>query len=263
MLGIVGKNRANSDGKQTNCRQPSLKTMTDGKAPRALVFKVTGIKASKRLAAMLHAPHLLGEPVFKKLASEALGLSDIGVIVPPSDYDKVDADDYLFSEDGEKIFFLIKSKKDEYCFTNLGFVHVDGESAVSSKRTIRRYEWAHSGVGQPAMETAGTIDMDVELKFSIDGVSYSIDVRKNFIEQVKDIYKALFAIKRLQERDEAARDNARVCLGAVSSMFKLNTATPDEVAAHYAHLLNTHNATTLEKFRRKDFAAVFERYIHA
>ena len=52
--------------------------------------------------------------MFKKFASEALGLSDIGVIVAPSDYDKVDADDYLFHEDGERIFFLIKSKKDEY-----------------------------------------------------------------------------------------------------------------------------------------------------
>ena len=71
--------------------------------------------------------------MFKKLAAEALGLSDIGVIISPAEYDKVDADDYLFHEDGEKIFFLIKSKKDEYCFTNFGLIHVDGESAVSSK----------------------------------------------------------------------------------------------------------------------------------
>ena len=54
------------------------------------------------------------------MASEALGLSDIGVIVEPKDFGSVDADDYLFHEDGEKIFFLIKSKKDEYCFTNFG-----------------------------------------------------------------------------------------------------------------------------------------------
>ncbi|WP_457417672.1 PH domain-containing protein [Roseateles sp. P5_E7] len=78
--------------------------------------------------------------MFKKLASEALGLSDIGVIVPAADFGKVDADDYLFSEDGEKIFFLTKSKKDEYCFTNLALVHVDGDSAASSKRVIKRYE---------------------------------------------------------------------------------------------------------------------------
>lgn len=39
--------------------------------------------------------------MFKKLGSEALGISDVGVIIPPADYDKVDADDYLFQEDGE------------------------------------------------------------------------------------------------------------------------------------------------------------------
>jgi hypothetical protein len=42
--------------------------------------------------------------MFKKLASEALGISDVGIIIAPTDYDKVDADDYLFHEDGEKIF---------------------------------------------------------------------------------------------------------------------------------------------------------------
>ena len=42
--------------------------------------------------------------MFKKLASEALGLSDIGSIIQPKDFGSVDADDYLFHEDGEKIF---------------------------------------------------------------------------------------------------------------------------------------------------------------
>lgn len=201
--------------------------------------------------------------MFKRIASEALGLSDIGVIVPPSDYSKVDADDYLFTEDNEKIFFLIKSKKDEYCFTNLGFVHVDGESAVSSKRTIRRYEWSNSQVGNPGIETAGTIDMDVELKFSIDGHAYSIDVRKSFIEQVKDIYKALFTIQRLQQRDENARQNALLCLQAVGGMFKLSDSSPEVVSAHFLQLVNTVNSTTLEKFRRRDYTSIFERYIQA
>ena len=34
-------------------------------------------------------------------------------------------------EDGEKIYFLIKSKSDEYCFTNKGLLHLDGTSATS------------------------------------------------------------------------------------------------------------------------------------
>jgi Bacterial PH domain/YvbH-like oligomerisation region len=202
--------------------------------------------------------------MFKRLASEALGLSDIGVIVPPADYNKVDADDYLFSEDGEKIFFLIKSKKDEYCFTNLGLIHVDGDSAVSSKRTIRRYEFATHSVANVVLETAGTIDMDVELKFVIDGdVPFSIDVRKNFIEQLKDIYKALITIGKIQRRDELARANALECLQVAGSVYKLNSvAADDSIAQQFNTLLTHYNTATLDRYTRRDFSAVFERYIH-
>lgn len=201
--------------------------------------------------------------MFKKLASEALGISDIGVIVPPADYNKVDADDYLFHEDGERIFFLIKSKKDEYCFTNLALIHVDGDSAVSSKRTIRRYDFAGQRVHWAAIETAGTLDMDVELKFAIGDTVLSVDVKKAFIDQVKDIYKALIAIGRQQAADAVARDNAVRALDAVSGMFKLGSAAGEgAVVAHYDALLQALNTATLQRHLTRDFAAVFERYIH-
>ena len=200
--------------------------------------------------------------MFKKLAAEALGISDVGVIIAPADYNKVDADDYLFHEDGEKIFFLIKSKKDEYCFTNLGLTHVDGESAVSSKRTIKRYEYASHRISRVTIETAGTIDMDVELKFYVDDLHFSIDVRKSFIEALKDIYKALTAISRLQARNEQARTNATHVLGAIASMYKINAAgTDDAIVRQYNGLLENLNSTVLDKFGGRDYASVFETYI--
>ena len=200
--------------------------------------------------------------MFKKLAAEALGISDVGVIIAPADYNKVDADDYLFHEDGEKIFFLIKSKKDEYCFTNLGLTHVDGESAVSSKRTIKRYEYASHRISRVTIETAGTIDMDVELKFYVDDLHFSIDVRKSFIEALKDIYKALTAISRLQARNEQARTNATHVLGAIASMYKINAAgTDDAIVRQYNGLLENLNSTVLDRFGGRDYASVFETYI--
>jgi hypothetical protein len=200
--------------------------------------------------------------VFKKMAAEALGISDVGVIVPSADYDKVDADDYLFHEDGEKIFFLIKSRKDEYCFTNLALTHVDGESAVSSKRTIKRYEYVAHRVSQVTIETAGTIDMDVELKFHVDNLAFSIDVRKSFIESLKDIYKALTMISRLQERNELARANAHKTLDAVASMYKLNAVEAEgAVVKQYNALLDTLNTAVLDRFAGRDYSAVFEKYI--
>jgi hypothetical protein len=205
-----------------------------------------------------------GGNVFKKLAAEALGLSDIGVIVAPNDYDKVDADDYLFREEGEKIFFLIKSKKDEYCFTNYGLTHVDGESAVSSKRTIKRYEYAAHRISAVTIETAGTIDMDVELKFYIDDTRFSIDVRKNFLESLKDIYKALITISRLQQHHETARANSLRTLDAIAAMYKINAAgAEDSVVKQYNLLLNSVNAAMLTQFAGRDYSEVFEKFIHS
>jgi hypothetical protein len=202
--------------------------------------------------------------MFKKLAADALGLSDVGVIIAPADYNKVDADDYLFHEDGEKIFFLIKSKKDEYCFTNLGLTHVDGESAMSSKRTIRRYEYRAHRISRVTIETAGTIDMDVELKFYVDDLSFSIDVRKSFIESLKDIYKALTMIGQLQERNDVSRTNAMHTLNAVSAMYKVNAAgSEDAVVKQFNALLDNLNATVLDRFSGRDYSAVFEKYIQA
>lgn len=199
--------------------------------------------------------------MFKRIAAEAMGLSDIGVIVPPSDYARVDADDYLFHEDGEKIYFLIKSKKDEYCFTNLALIHVDGDSAVSSKRSIRRYEFAHYDVNAVSIETAGTVDRDIELKFQIGSASFSIDVRKDFIEALKDVYKALIAISHQQMRDQVARNNIQPCLAAVASAFKIGAAADEDALSRQFQALLA--ATNAASSNTRDFGSFFERYIRA
>jgi len=200
--------------------------------------------------------------MLKKFASEALGLSDIGAIIEPKDYGSVDADDYLFHEDGEKIVFLIKSRKDEYCFTNIALIHIDGESAVSSKRAIRRYEYTSHRIENVGIETAGTIDLDIELKFSIGGVAFSIDVRKKHLEQLKDIYKALVTIGRRQQLDHACRENALRVLEATASMYKIG-AMPSEqaVIGLYDALLKNVNRTLFVEHTRRDFEDVFSRYI--
>jgi len=201
--------------------------------------------------------------MFKKLAAEALGIRDIGVIVGPADYNKVDADDYLFSEDGEQIFFLIKSKKDEYCFTNLALIHVDGDSAVSSKRSIKRYDYASHQISGVSIETAGTLDMDIELKFSLDNTVFSIDVKKAHIEQLKDIYKALITIGKQQKRDAVCRDNALRALDATASVHKLNVAPGENgLVGLYGDLLAALNTAMFDTHTKRDFSDVFSKYIH-
>ena len=201
--------------------------------------------------------------MFKNLAASALGISDIGVIIEPADYGKVDADDYLFGEDGEQIFFLIKSKKDEYCFTNLALIHVDGDSAVSSKRAIKRYDYAAHTISNVSIETAGTLDRDIELKFNMDNVVFSIDIKKTFIEQLKDIYKALISISKQQRRDAGSRDNALRTLDAIASVHKLNIA-PGEggLVNQFETMLAALNSAMFDTHTKRDFTDVFAKYIH-
>ena len=139
--------------------------------------------------------------MLKKLAADALGISDIGKIIAPADYDKVDTDDYIMHEDNEKIYFLIKSKTDEYCFTNLGLLHLDGETAVSSKRTLKRYNWHEVQLSGIVIETAGNLDLDCEIKFNLGEIKFSIDVDKKQIEQLIDLYKALIKISQIMREN--------------------------------------------------------------
>jgi hypothetical protein len=203
--------------------------------------------------------------MFGKLAADALGLSDVGAVIAPADFNKVDADDYVMHEDEEKIFFLIKSKADEYCFTNLALIHLDGTMAASKKRMLRRFGYAENPISQVMLETAGTIDMDVELKFHIGERDYSIDVHKKHIEQLKDLYKALIRIGELQHQGEIAMEQARQALGTAAGVLN-RAGTPGAPVLETFQQLTQASfdwlSSSRKRFQPRDFGAVFERYIH-
>ncbi|MCT4787001.1 PH domain-containing protein [Exiguobacterium aestuarii] len=203
--------------------------------------------------------------MFKKLASDLTGFSDIGEVIDPSDFDKADADDYVLHEDNEKIYFLIKSKSDEYCFTNLSMIHLDGTSAISSKRVLYRYPYAHYPIKHVMFETAGTVDLDVEVKFSIGDKAYSIDINKKQIEHVKDLYKALLAIEEIQREGRRMMEYANTSLThSVSILSGLREG--DMNVPNTFKELNEHSFDWLQRhyheWNRKDFGTVYEKYIN-
>jgi hypothetical protein len=204
--------------------------------------------------------------MFGKIAADALGLSDIGSVIAPADYDKVDADDYVMHEDQEKIFFLIKSKTDEYCFTNKALIHLDGTSATSKKRMLRRYNYSSNPVSNVLLETAGTIDMDVEVKFRLGSQDFSIDVNKKQLEQVKDLYKALFRISELMHENEVALGHARTSIDIASATLGRGQAGAAPIVDSFKELNQAAFAWLAgaqQKYWVKDFGFVFERYIKA
>jgi len=207
----------------------------------------------------------LGKRMFKKIAADALGLSDIGKIIEPVDYDKTDADDYVFTEDDEKIYFLIKTKADEYCFTNLALIHVDGKSATSSKRTLKRYLYSENKIEDVELETAGKIDLDIEIKFRLGNEHFSIDVQKDQIEKLKDLYKALLRISEDMRENSVLIGFADQSLEKAVTILQNTRPIDTNLEKQYNELTNfgfTWLTSVREQYRVKDFSKVFEKYIN-
>lgn len=203
--------------------------------------------------------------MFGKMAADLLGISDIGSVIKPENYDKVDCDDYVMHEDNEKIFFLIKSKTDEYCFTNQAFIHLDGTSAVSKKRTLRRYSYSSYTISDVSLETAGTVDLDLEIKFNLGSSAYSIDVHKKHMEEVKDLYKALVKISEITHENEIALDYAKESLELASTTLSRTVNNESSLSEQFKELNQAAFAwmvDTRKKYKVKDFGFVFEKYIN-
>jgi hypothetical protein len=204
--------------------------------------------------------------MFKKIAADALGLSDIGKIIEPQDYDKTEADDYVMHEDNEKIYFLIKTKADEYCFTNVALIHVDGEKATSSKRTLKRYSYYENEISNVLLETAGKIDLDIEIKFTLGNEKFDIDVQKDQIEKLKDLYKALIRISEIYKENKRYVSIAEASLGnAVSILQGARLGERSALDQEYQKLTDFGFAwitSVREQYQIKDFGDVFEKYIN-
>jgi hypothetical protein len=201
--------------------------------------------------------------MFKRVAADALGLSDLGTVISPEDYDKVESDDYVMHEEGEKIFFLIKSKADEYCFTNLALIHVDGTSAMDKRRTLKRYDYFDSPIDSVVLETAGNLDRDVEIKFTVRQERYSIDVDKKQIEKVKDLYKTLLKISVIQRENGKMLAYADHSLKTAASSMSRSSA---DNASEQFQAINQYAFEWLEKsyrtYVRKDYTEIFQKFIN-
>ena len=203
--------------------------------------------------------------MFGKVASDMLGLSDVGKVIKPADYDKVDADDYVMHEDDEKIFFLIKSRQDEYCFTNKALIHMDGTSATSKRRTLYRLDYRHNSISEVALETAGTMDRDVEIQFKMGEYLHSIVVHKDHLDELKDLYKALIAISEISKNNETYMNYSRQSLDYAASTLSNSRSNETKLSNEFKEINEAAFDWLVEnryKYSVKDFGYVFERYIN-
>jgi hypothetical protein len=205
--------------------------------------------------------------MFKNLAADVFGLSDIGKILEPKDFDKTDVDEYVFQEDNEKIYVVIKSKTDEYCFTNTTLIHLDGNIAISKKRTLNRYLYKHYPISHVRIETAGTVDIDAELKFKCGELEISIDIDKKQMEQIRDIYKALFSISEKCKDIKKYMTTLDYAHEAVNKMFVLRELPEQavlnlpDILCQTAQQVESHYNNRRQEIQHYDFGDIFDRYI--
>lgn len=103
---------------------------------------------------------------------------------------------------------------------------------MSKKRLLRRYDYSMYTITDVFLETAGTIDLDVEIKFTIGNSPLSIDIHKRFIDDIKDLYKALHAISYEQKQ------NAYKLEAAEKKAYKLLPHPSDELVMIMSLLLH-------------------------
>jgi len=109
--------------------------------------------------------------------------------------------------------------------------------------------------------------MDAELKFSLGGMAFSIDIDKNQIEQIRDIYKALTAISEQCKRIAHEETVLEKSFNTVTNMFSLRELSenvvlnlPDVINQTVAQVENAYGER-LTTIRNYDFGAIFEHYL--
>lgn len=205
--------------------------------------------------------------MFGDMASDALGTSEICEVIDPSNYSDTIADAFVLKEDGEKIHFLLKSKEDEYCFTNYALLQVEGETATGGERSLRRYEYHENPISNVTLETAGSTEMEVELMFNLGETAMEIDVDDDHLPKLTPLYKALVDLSVQMEKRRQKLEDRRASLEKASSLLKTRERGRSETSEKKSEALKEIHSyiqgwmsESHEEFWREDFGPVFEKY---
>ncbi|MCI5147146.1 MAG: hypothetical protein D3923_16870 [Candidatus Electrothrix sp. AR3] len=114
------------------------------------------------------------------------------------------------------------------------------------------------------MNFSRSLDLDVEIKFILGGNAYSIDVDKNQIEKLKDLYKSLVKIASIQHENAAffsyANDSIKTATNSVhraSSSGNLDDQFKEINKYSFAWMKQAY-----ETYKRKDFGDIFDKFIN-
>lgn len=105
----------------------------------------------------------------------------------------------------------------------------------------------------------------MEIKFQLGANTFSIDVHKKHIEELKDLYKALIRISEIVNENEISMQYAKESLQLTATTLNRSSISEGDITDHFKHineqafnwLMNSR-----KKYAVKDFGFVFEKYIN-
>lgn len=161
-----------------------------------------------------------GTGIGEKFVKKAIGAGDLLAFK-----NITESNSYLnnFINDGEKVYYYLESVEDEIAITNYGIITSNKKNIASSKTTLTRSDYKHNIISNLHIETAGTIDLDAELKFTIGEEKQSWDIQKSQINQLFELYRGLHNVSKTQIIYEQKIDSLNTALTVAATGVKVST----------------------------------------
>ncbi|OEC01284.1 hypothetical protein EYB33_12110 [Lysinibacillus sphaericus] len=220
--------------------------------------------------------------MFKRLASSAFGLSNIGVFVADEDLENTLANNYILDH-LEEIFYLIQTKTNEYCFTNRALIHMDGTHTENKRNVLNRYDYSSYVFDRISLET-GTMDIDAEMVITLkptaeftakehkkhpplketlgkSEILFTIVIHKDNLDALKALYKTLVTIGQIQKRNISNLEAAEKTLNMAFNSFAAGINNDCSVSFAFKEVTNFADQWLLEKkqsYANEDFLEIFQ-----
>lgn len=138
-----------------------------------------------------------------------LGTADNCTPIPRDKFVSEDSINFYCLDD-ETPYIYLKSKINEYIFTDQALIKIERDNAAGVKQIISRAHWQLNKLSLIQFETpgAGLTDFACELKFDLGGTKYSIDIVKSEIATARIYYSILLKLSREMRLNNVKLDRA-------------------------------------------------------
>ncbi|KAJ3115991.1 hypothetical protein HK100_001190 [Physocladia obscura] len=182
----------------------------------------------------------------KSIGSSLTGTSEVSTCLNRQQIrDHNVANDPIFKHvlQHETIFFVFKSARHSFIFTDLAVIAVRGESSTSTRRWVDRFEYYEEPISDVRFETAGagvtTGGRDVVLSFTTARGREEIEIWKNEIDIAHHFYKALATLAQVQGKNRqlfalAEAIAAKVVIGNGTDFSKIVIDSVEDIIEKYA-----------------------------